>query len=349
MIADRLRAVRTNRNLSVRAMSSRIEKCGLKVSASAVSQYENGTTVPAAYVAAVCRAFDIAPGWLLLGEEPGSSQEGVPLLEETLRRILTLADTAHERHGLAGKDLDTYLRIGPDLFAVLDAEGVVRQVSDGWRRILGCSPEEVVGRSYELFVHPDDRPGAARALRAVVGGAGPQSDESRVACPGQPNRTVTWTVAADGDTVFVLARDVSELKASRALADTLRAAVETSGDCVVVMDAEGAITYVNPSFCRTTGFGRAEVVGKTLALLDPGTDPPSLSPALWDSVRSGQVFRGILIHRRKDGTLFYDYRTISPIADAEGQIVGFVSTGRVLTPEVAGPLVRAGVLPPLPE
>jgi PAS domain S-box-containing protein len=349
LIADRLRALRANRGLTVRGLAMAVSAAGFRVSRSSVSQYERGTAVPAAYLAALSRALSVDAHWLLHGDDAPGCGAGPPVLEDALRRIVTLADDLRGQHGSPGAYFDTYLRIGPDLFGVLDGTGVIRSLSQGWTRVLGVPVEHLVGKSYAEFVHLDDRAPAEAVLRSVMGGLPPQSGESRVGCPGQAYRWVAWTAAGDGSFAFFLARDVTDARRSRALAETLQVAMETSADCVVVMDADGVLQYVNRAFVETTGYTSDEATGRTLAILQPSPDAPALPPPVLDTLRAGRPYRGIMVHRRKDGSLYYDSRTISPICGPDGTLTGLVSTGRAVPDEIARPLVQAGVLPTLPE
>lgn len=86
-IHTRLKKVRNRENLSRRAFAKEVEaRTGYTVSHSSVGQYETGTTVPSAYSAAICRAFEVNPRWLLQGEGL-RSQASPPAMERALARI----------------------------------------------------------------------------------------------------------------------------------------------------------------------------------------------------------------------------------------------------------------------
>ncbi|MGA9978371.1 MAG: PAS domain S-box protein, partial [Candidatus Sulfotelmatobacter sp.] len=105
--------------------------------------------------------------------------------------------------------------------------------------------------------------------------------------------------------------------------DTLRKlslAVEKSADMVMITDREGIIQYVNPAFETLTGQSRQDVIGKTPRILKSGEHGPEVYQELWKTVLAGNVFRGILVNRRKNGELFCVEQSISPVLDAAGTI-----------------------------
>jgi two-component system, cell cycle sensor histidine kinase and response regulator CckA len=111
----------------------------------------------------------------------------------------------------------------------------------------------------------------------------------------------------------------------------LSCAVEQSADTIFITNREGIIEYVNPAFETLSGYTRSEIIGQTPAVLKSGQQAPALYRELWETIRSGDVYRGILVNRKKNGDLYYVDESISSIKDAAGNITHFVSNGRDLT------------------
>ena len=82
---------------------------------------------------------------------------------------------------------------------------------------------------------------------------------------------------------------------------------------VLITDREGRIEYVNPKLTQATGYTPAELVGQNPRLLKSDTTPPEDYQRLWDSITAGEEWRGELLNRRKDGTLFWVAAAISPL------------------------------------
>ena len=122
-----------------------------------------------------------------------------------------------------------------------------------------------------------------------------------------------------------------EQQSTQELLRKLFGAVEQSADMVLITDREGRIQYVNPAFEKLTGYSLAEACGKTPRILKSGEQDPETYQEMWKTLLAGNVYRGILVNRKKKGDLYYVEESISPVRDAEGQITHFVSNGRDLT------------------
>jgi len=108
-------------------------------------------------------------------------------------------------------------------------------------------------------------------------------------------------------------------------------AVEQSADTVIIMDRTGVMEYVNPAFEALTGYSRQEMIGQTLAILKPEQAADELYEQMWKTVLSGNVFRGIVTNRKKNGETFIIEKALTPLRDGSGLITHFISTDRDIT------------------
>ena len=139
------------------------------------------------------------------------------------------------------------------------------------------------------------------------------------------------TFTDDGGRVAGLVGTIYDMTEERRAEENrarLETAVEHAAEGVVVTDRYGTILYVNPAFLRATGYEAAEVLGRNPRLLKSGQHDAAFYANMWSTLLRGQVFRGRFINRRKDGTVFEEEGTISPIWDANGDIVNFVAVKR---------------------
>ena len=111
----------------------------------------------------------------------------------------------------------------------------------------------------------------------------------------------------------------------------LASAIEQTADSVLITDPDGVIEYVNPAFEHATGYSRAEALGRKPNLVKSGEHDAAFYQRLWDTIRRGEPFRAVFINRRKDGALYYEEKTITPLKDGQGRITHFVSTGKDIT------------------
>ncbi|MDD5762170.1 MAG: response regulator [bacterium] len=126
-------------------------------------------------------------------------------------------------------------------------------------------------------------------------------------------------------------RDVTERRKAASELARLGMAVDQATEAVIITDREGSIQYVNPAFERISGYSREEAVGRDPRILRSGIQGESLYKEIWDVLEGGGVWAGHLINRRKDGSLYEEDATISPVRDSSGNIVSFVAVMRDVT------------------
>ena len=113
-----------------------------------------------------------------------------------------------------------------------------------------------------------------------------------------------------------------------------RALAEQTADHILVTDPKGKILYVNPAFTTVTGYTLEEVKGKRPNILKSGEHDKTFYTNLWETVLAGQVFRGMTVNKKKDGSLYYEEKTITPVKDADGNITHLISTGKDVTERI---------------
>jgi PAS domain S-box-containing protein len=114
-------------------------------------------------------------------------------------------------------------------------------------------------------------------------------------------------------------------------ADDLARALEQTADSVMIVNRDGIIEYVNPAFEAMTGFSREEAVGRTPALLRSGVQMPRFYATLWTTILAGRTFHAVLTNRSRDGRMFDEQLTITPMRDDEGTVTHFIAVARDIT------------------
>jgi PAS domain S-box-containing protein len=145
---------------------------------------------------------------------------------------------------------------------------------------------------------------------------------------------------ADGQTAFfegfsmdITRRKRAELASQESQAELrkLWKAVENSPATIVITDASGIIQYVNPHFTALTGYTSQEALGHTPRILKSGVHPAEFFQDMWRALLSGAVWRGEICNRKKNGDLYWELASISPIIGADGAITNFVAVKEDIT------------------
>jgi len=103
------------------------------------------------------------------------------------------------------------------------------------------------------------------------------------------------------------------------------AALDATGNALVITNLTGTVIWVNSAFERLTGYTYAEMVGQNPRVLKSGQNSRKLYEEMWQTILDGGVWRGELINRRKDGSLYDEEMTITPIRDSPGEITHFIA------------------------
>jgi len=108
-------------------------------------------------------------------------------------------------------------------------------------------------------------------------------------------------------------------------------AVESSADAVAITDQRGYLRYVNPAFEQITGYRKEEVLNNTLHLLDSDKQDEAFYSSVREAIARDGVWRGRLWSKKKDGTLYLEDCTYSPVRDGNGEVINYISVKRDVT------------------
>jgi PAS domain S-box-containing protein len=262
------------------------------------------------------------------------------------------------------------LRDVADRQARLNAEAALRESEENFRQmaentddvIWMCSPdlkvvhyvspayEKVWGRSVDsLYAQPDDwvqailleeREPVLAAFSSLVANQTSTSLEYRITRSDGSVRWIhdrSYPVLDDHGQVIRLAgiaTDVTERHHAEEERLRLTTALDQAAESIVITDLAGNILFVNPAFERITGYSRREAIGKNARLLNSGQHEDAFFQKMWDTLIRGEVWHGHFINRRKDGTLFEEDATISPVRNPAGKVVNYMAIKLDVTREV---------------
>lgn len=139
------------------------------------------------------------------------------------------------------------------------------------------------------------------------------------------------TTLNDRPAILLMVEDFTERKNALEVMQTLSSVTEQSAESILMTDKNGVITYVNPTFEQVTGFSAQEVIGKTPAIVKSDKHGGEFYERLWKTLQAGDAFSEVFINRRKDGELYYEQKTITPLKNEAGEITSYVSNGLDIT------------------
>ena len=267
-------------------------------------------------------------------------------LQPNHARILLIVEDLTEKETLRTATVKSDNRIRSimenvaDSIITIDAHGSIETFNKSAEKLFGYSAIEVVGKNVSLLMPEPYYSHHDQYLHNFV-----QTGERR--CLGKGFREVQGKkknsdifdmelsiseIPLSNERIFIgIVRDISDRKVAESEMVKLLLALKQSADAVMITDYRGRVEYVNDGFELTTGYRADEIIGNTPRLLKSGLQDNAFYLYLWETINQGSVYRDVLVNRKKDGSLYYEEKTITPLTDLHGKITHFISTGRDIT------------------
>ena len=225
-----------------------------------------------------------------------------------------------------------------DALLVVDDGGLILRASAACFPLLGYLPEELQGQRLEVLVpahvtdHVEKRASFAGARASRSMGAGKRLSARRKDGSLVPVDIALSPVEVSGRRYVVASvRDMSEQHRLSSVLRLQALALDSAANGVVITDRDGIVTWANPAFSRMTGYPLEEIVGKHTRVLKSGVHDAGFYGALWDVVLAGKIWSGEIVNRRRDGSVYREEQTITPVVDASGEVTHFIAIKQDVT------------------
>lgn len=217
-----------------------------------------------------------------------------------------------------------------DLIQIVSPERKFLYVNRAWLDTLGYTPEELRGLSLFDVVHPDSQSHCEKIYETVVSRESFQDvemafvtkDGRKIDAEGSVNSKFVDGKFVSTRSIF---RDVTERER---MSENLRlqsTVMKAAANAIIISDRRGNIMWVNPAFTTMTGYTFEEAVGNTMRILKSGKHDASFYKNLWDTILSGKIWRGEMVNKRKDGSLYTEEMTITPVFNEKNKIGHFIA------------------------
>ena len=241
--------------------------------------------------------------------------------------VRDLTERRQEQRRLAESELRyrSLMEILPEGIFLTDLNGVVFFCNQHAVELHEFNtPDELIGCSVSDLILESDRPRVANYLDQIRSQGAIFGLQFRL--PSR-NGEVIWVEASASlvqglgdEPAFILGveRDITARQQADAEQRLQTTALEAAANGIVITDLEGVICWVNPAFTQLTGYSATEALGQHTRIFNSGMYPKEFYSEMWDEIMAGKVWSGRVINRRKDGSLYTEEMTITPV----------ISTGR---------------------
>lgn len=213
---------------------------------------------------------------------------------------------------------------------IINSSGVVTDCSKNLENLWQYSSSEIIGKNINAFTghiskHFSNPLSLLRENQVI-------DEEVRVICGDfdtilNIRRKGFPIFDANGnfDGAIYYDKDITESYKPEELLTLLKAALEATANSIVITGFGGEIIWVNPAFTKLTGYSNEEILYKNMNILKSGKQSKEFYESLWGTIKKGEVWKGEVINKKKDGTLYPEELTITPVKNKKDEITYFIT------------------------
>jgi PAS domain S-box-containing protein len=220
-----------------------------------------------------------------------------------------------------------------EIVAISDPQGCFSFVNRAFLETFGYAEDQVLGRTVDLVLAPGNPPALLEEIREATVREGWNGELRARKKDGKdfPIALRTSPIRDEGGSLIGLVgmgHDVTERQQAEERQRLLEAALKAAVDAVVITDPAGVIEWVNPAFTHLTGYALEEAVGQNPRMLKSGAHDTAFYTGLWADLVAGRVWHGEITNRRRDGSLYQEDLSITPVLGPSGEIAHYVAIKR---------------------
>jgi len=228
------------------------------------------------------------------------------------------------------KKQDAILKAIPDLVFEIGIDKIIYDYHSQVNDLLAAPPELFLGKKFDEVIPKD----AADILMTGIQEADDKGLSNGLEYSLELPHGKFWfalTIAPiqllnlTNKRFIVLSRNITEKKIENDKMQQLSHAVEQSSSSIVITNLDGNLEYVNQQFIKVTGYSREEVIGFNPRILNSGYTKKEDYKVMWDTIKAGGIWHGEFLNKKKNGSLFWEEVTISPVRNKKGDIINFLA------------------------
>ncbi len=257
--------------------------------------------------------------------------------DEYIRGIVINARDVTERIGVEEALYESERRFRsviedlPTMICRFLPDGTLTFVNGNYCHAFKKTAGELLGKSFLTLIPEPDRETVKNNFLSLNRAKPVISYEHRVQLPDDETRWHRWIdraiFNAQGEVVEYqsIGEDITEHKHIENKLRLHSTALEAAANAVMITDRHGDIVWINPAFTNLTGYTADEIIGKTPRILKSGKHDTAFYRKMWETIMSGKVWNGEIINKRKDGSLYTEKTTITPVLNDDDEVINYIA------------------------
>ncbi len=268
------------------------------------------------------------------------SEDDVRRMQHELQVYQIELEMQNEELVAARGEIESSLKRYADLFDNapasyfnLNPEGLISDVNLAGSRLIGIEKQQLQGRKFGLFLAETDRPSFTEILADIFAtGIKRSSDLTIIRDEGTPCKArAEATLSSDGEECRLILVDLTAKNLSDEKLRLSDLALKAISQGVIITGVDKRIRWSNDAFESITGYSKSEILGQTCHFVQGELTDPKTVAAIRHAVMSGTDFHGNILNYRKNGDVFWNELSISPIRNEHGELTHFIGVIRDIT------------------
>jgi diguanylate cyclase (GGDEF)-like protein/PAS domain S-box-containing protein len=212
------------------------------------------------------------------------------------------------------------------------------QVNQRYCDIVGYSHNEMLSLDFQSITHPLDLQADLGNMERLMSGAirNFTMEKRYIHKNGSivwVELTVSpmWSAGAAPDFHIAIVQDITARKLAEENSLLQSAALEAAANAIAITNKKGTIQWVNPAWVTLTGYSKEESIGRNPRIIKSEKHDAEFYKNMWETILAGKVWRGELVNKRKNGNLYYEEETITPVLGEQGEVINFIAIKQDIT------------------
>ena len=276
--------------------------------------------------------------WVLArGKVVERDQDGNPVRAAGTHLDITTQVESEKEIIHTNERLHSIIEASPMPIIVVNLKGKVMTWSPAAEALFGWSEEQAMGKLNPIVPETKHEEYMGNIRQVVENNSVVNMELRRVTARTGEHLILQMAAApfrnAEGDIAGIMSifQDITEQRKQQRQMHLQSSALEAAANGILITDSQGNIEWVNSAMMDMSGYSEDELIGENPSILNSGKQSKQFFADLWETVKQGEVWHGELENRKKDGTIYTEDMTITPVKDTEGTVTHFIAIKQDIT------------------